>query len=120
MSLTGGQQIELEQAVRRWMESKGTSTCPICGQDAWSLGELALVFTMSVSTARNVAARPAQPRTHDDEHRGLRELRRVFGNIAGALSDAPRYQLVQLPCDNCGHVLFLNHAKVREVASSED
>lgn len=117
MSLTDERRQKLTETVQEWMGSKGVSGCPLCREEAWAFDRMDLIVPLDASTVSIIAGRGSSgtDRSEAANHSRVREMRRIFRNL-GALV----YQLVKLPCENCGYVLLLDAGKVHGVHDSQE
>ena len=109
---------QMEQRLKAWLEERRASKCPLCGEESWDFGHLQQVFLISSSGGAEIGREP--PRGpgagRPGPERQLRDLRSQLRVVRNAAAN----RLVQLTCDNCGHVVLLNAAKIfRETEEAE-
>lgn len=98
---SGDLKAQLRVEVSAWIESKGASRCPLCGQeDAWDLAGAENVYPLSFGAVSTITNRNS-------------DLPRIKRAIQGNMRIS---RLVKLTCGNCRYALLLDHVKMREDA----
>jgi hypothetical protein len=114
--------LEPSVNIREWLQSKGVTRCPLCGEDAWKFGEMRGVVMLG-SAKTDEAGRDPMDTSAGERLRRLGDVARIREELKifrDYLRNLVRTEtLRELKCGHCGNVLFLDNKTIRESAVSE-